>query len=155
MIPHDSQDFYFVVVDDSEVDFNILRRSFANEGLADRLRFYSEGQLLFRAMVEEGFDPALIMLDLNMPGTDGKDILRALRANRRTACVPVIILSTSNNVRDIKFCYENGASAYVRKPDSLEGYLQLARSIEAFWYNAAILPLWPKDAPMPMPDTSR
>ena len=80
--------------------------------------------------------PYLVILDLNMPGKDGREALREIRENNRTRHIPVIMMSTSHNEYDIKFTYKAGANTYFSKPSSFQELVVLCRRITDYWSSA-------------------
>lgn len=84
--------------------------------------------------------PDLILLDLNLPGRNGHEILEEIRADTALCSIPVVILSTSGAERDIKKAYALGASSYVSKPMDVEAFTAAIHSIEDFWFGTAQLP---------------
>ena len=88
-------------------------------------------------MSHEAFD--YILMDINMPGTDGIDLLRRIRTDKRTADVPVIMLTSSTNPRDVQRSYSSGANAYTVKPSSLRGYRDFAEDFARFWVDHVIV----------------
>lgn len=84
--------------------------------------------------------PALILLDLNLPGIDGRELLVMLKNDDRYKEIPVIILSTSNNPRDISYCFKNGANSYQVKPVGFEKYLVSIKSMISYWLGTAKIP---------------
>jgi len=84
--------------------------------------------------------PALVLMDLNMPGLDGRDALAAIRAEPAFRGLPVVILSTSANPRDVAFCYFHGANAYHVKPVRYTDHLQLLAELLVYWLRIVILP---------------
>ena len=81
--------------------------------------------------------PDLILLDLNLPGVDGFDVLEMLDEDFDVPPPPVLILSSSAATGDIKRSYEKGCNAYLTKPDDMRNYTNLAQSIEDFWFEHA------------------
>jgi two-component system response regulator len=77
--------------------------------------------------------PALVLLDLKLPGMDGFDVLRVIRANARTRSLPVVILTSSTEPRDLQTGYALGANSYVRKPGSFGDLLAAAQQISTYW----------------------
>jgi len=77
--------------------------------------------------------PALVLLDLKLPGMDGFDILRRIRADARTRCLPVVILTSSTQRVDLINGYRLGANSYVRKPVSFTDFLDTAHQIASYW----------------------
>jgi len=84
--------------------------------------------------------PDLILLDLNMPGMSGRRLLTEIKSEESLTLIPVIVLSTSANEKDIRESYMNGANCYIRKPMGLDGYRKAARLISDFWFGLAELP---------------
>ncbi len=84
--------------------------------------------------------PSLILLDLNLPGTDGREVLGALRADPRTRTLPVVVLSTSASERDVNECYALGANSYLTKPVNFTQFTDQLRRTLDFWLDAAQLP---------------
>ena len=84
--------------------------------------------------------PDLILLDVNMPGKDGCDTLRLIKADPNLRCIPGIMFSASVDYRDVTRCYEQHANAYIRKPLDLDTSLMVVQKIEKFWFHTARLP---------------
>lgn len=119
-----------LIIDDDETDVEFLRTAF---GGADDVVIHHA------ATGEDGLGfirdraPDLVLLDLRMPGLSGFDVLSAIRGDERIRRTRVVVLSSSGNRADVRSSYEGTANAYVTKPDSLDGYIQMARSIARFW----------------------
>lgn len=88
---------------------------------------------------EEG-RPTLILLDLNLPRKDGRQVLAILKTHDLLRRIPVVILSSSDSDRDVTSCYELGANCYIIKPVDLQAYRATVRSLEEFWLGKARLP---------------
>jgi two-component system response regulator len=84
--------------------------------------------------------PDLVLLDLNLPGIDGFGVLRSLRAEERTRKVPVIVVTSSQEERDVQRAYECGANSFVSKSDSPERTLQRLRLLPVYWLELNRLP---------------
>lgn len=83
--------------------------------------------------------PDLVLLDLNLPGIGGRDVLARVKADPRLRAIPVIVLSTSDHEDDVRFCYEHHAQSYVRKPRDLQAFERVFREIESYWRGIATL----------------
>ena len=77
--------------------------------------------------------PQLVILDLKLPRIDGLEVLRRLRANERTCLLPIVVLTTSNEERDIVNCYRSGANSYIRKPVDFSRFNEIMQQIGEYW----------------------
>jgi CheY-like chemotaxis protein len=135
-------------IEDSDDDFFAAERAFKKAGLKNIIRRLTNGDqaidyLTHRGKFEEPNDaplPGLILLDLNLPGLDGRDVLRFVKADARLRKIPVIVLTTSNAQKDIQQCYDDGANTYVQKPVELQGFIQAITQLKEYWFEIAILP---------------
>jgi len=84
--------------------------------------------------------PDLVLLDLNMPGRDGRSVLAEMKKDSGLCDIPVVVLTTSDATSDIKTCYASGANSFVTKPVDLDGFLRAMRSIEDYWFQVVKLP---------------
>ena len=84
--------------------------------------------------------PTLILLDLNLPRKDGRQVLAVLKTHDLLRRIPVVILSSSESEKDITSCYQLGANCYLIKPGDLQAYRAVVRSLEEFWLGKAKLP---------------
>ena len=84
--------------------------------------------------------PDLVLLDLNLPGRDGLDVLERVKTDPDLRRIPVIVLTTSSDDADVRRSYDRGANAYLNKPAELAGWKGLVERIEGFWFQAARLP---------------
>lgn len=137
---------YILIVEDSAIDFEIISRSLKMAGVDCPVYHCEDGDSALefiaaskKAPSTQGL-PKLVLLDLNMPGTDGRQVLKEIKSSKRLRKIPVMVLSTSNNTSDIDACYAEGANSYVKKPMSPEDFTQMARSVKAFWFDWVCLP---------------
>jgi CheY-like chemotaxis protein len=84
--------------------------------------------------------PGMILLDLNLPGTDGREVLRVLKDDPVLKTTPVIVLTTSSAEQDIQRCYDYGANSYVQKPVDLRGFVEAMTRLKEYWFEVAVLP---------------
>lgn len=89
--------------------------------------------------------PDLVLLDLNLPKVSGQEILRTIKADRRLASIPVVVLTTSGAHEDITRAYQHHANAYVTKPVDLEQFLKVVQLIDEFWLTVVQLPFGETD----------
>lgn len=136
-----------VVVEDSDEDFaamaRVLRRSTQRVDLkrfagADQTMAYLERFQSGPATLEPA--PSLIVLDLNLPGRDGRYVLKELRSREALKKIPVVIFSTSSEAQDVTWCYENGANSYHVKSLGYEGFKQAVEQLSSYWLISARIP---------------
>ncbi|MGK7912420.1 MAG: response regulator [Synechococcus sp.] len=77
--------------------------------------------------------PTAVLLDLNLPGTDGREVLEQLKQDKRYKSIPVVIFSTSSNPKDIDFCYQTGANGYLVKPMDVNELQNLVKAFADYW----------------------
>jgi len=135
---------FLLVVEDSDEDFDTVLDAARRIGLKHEIRRAATADDCLRLLGEwerERLpDPALVLLDLNTPGTDGREALRIIRQNDRLRTLPLVILSTSANPRDVEFCYAEGANAYHTKPVDHPAHLQVLGEILDYWIHHVTLP---------------
>lgn len=113
------------------------------------LRFVENGEELLDYLLrqgkykraEESPRPGLILLDLNMPKKDGREVLRDIRSNAELRRIPVVVLTTSKADTDIERTYELGANSYIAKPVQFDGLVNLMRMISQYWFKTVELPV--------------
>jgi DNA-binding response OmpR family regulator len=127
-----------IVVDDDPVDVRFVMRAFSDAGSPIEITHVADAELASDRLDAEAFD--YILLDINMPGTSGMELLRRLRRRTRTAVTPVIMLSSSSSAADVNQAYENGANAYAVKPSTISGYREFAEGFTRFWVDVAVAP---------------
>lgn len=138
-----------LIVEDSPEDFEVLERAFKKAHLDTPFIRCKNGQealnFLYRKGVYEEYtnvpQPSLILLDLNMPGTDGYSVLEKVKDDENLKSIPVIVLSTSRSIEDVKRSYQSGANSYIQKPEDMQGYIDMAEIIKTYWFSCSILPL--------------
>ena len=127
-----------IVVDDDPVDVRFVMRAFSDAGSTLEITHVADAEMASDRLDSEAFD--YILLDINMPGTSGMDLLKRLRGRARTAVTPVIMLSSSASMVDVSRAYENGANAYAVKPSTRSGYREFAEGFTRFWVDVAVSP---------------
>ncbi len=130
-----------LLVEDNPTDEKLTLLGFKKTNLADQIVVVRDGaealDYLFATGVHAARDPAalpaVVLLDLKLPKLDGLEVLKRLRADRRTRILPVVILTSSKEQEDILRGYELGANAYVRKPVDFAAFAEAARTLGLFW----------------------
>lgn len=84
--------------------------------------------------------PDIILLDLNLPKKDGREVLKEIKEDKKLKCIPVVILTTSSAKEDIIKAYSNHANCYITKPVDFDQFLKVVQSIENFWLTIVKLP---------------
>jgi CheY-like chemotaxis protein len=137
-----------LVVEDSPEDYETTFRAFRRAGLRNELLHCTTGDealdFLYRRGVyqdpERSPRPGIILLDLNLPGTDGREVLQEIKKSNGLARIPVIVLTTSSDDRDIEACYRAGANSYIQKPVDLDGFMRAIQRLHDYWFEVVILP---------------
>ena len=134
-----------LIVDDSLDDYEATKRAFAKANLANAIRHATSGEKALDYLRSDAdVRPGLILLDLNMPGLDGRKTLEIIKRSPELKKIPVVILTTSDDERDIKACYELGANTYVQKPVDFDGLIAAVKRLKEYWFEIALLPKEPK-----------
>lgn len=118
-----------LIVEDSDDDFLAITRVFKNGGLCNPVQRCACGDQALECLRQRGESdaapkPGLILLDLNLPGTDGRDVLRTIKSEPRLRQIPVIVLTASYAREDIARCYDIGADSYLLKPVDMDGFIK-------------------------------
>ena len=134
-----------LVVEDNDEDFETAVEAARRGGVANPLhRAFSgdEGLRMLQACVLSRSPlPALVLLDLNTPAGDGREALQQIKQDHCLRVIPTVILSTSDNPRDVNFCYTNHANAYHTKPVSYPAYLKTLQDVFSYWLVNALPPV--------------
>jgi two-component system response regulator len=137
-----------LLVEDNIDDYEAVIRSFKKAHLDNPIHWCKSGKDAMDYLKSEGkyaeaaivTKPALILLDLNMPGVDGRKALGLIKQHPDLKKTPVVILTTSADEKDIEQCYELGASTYIQKPVNFEGLVEAVSRIKEYWFGIALLP---------------
>ena len=84
--------------------------------------------------------PSLILLDLNLPGIDGREVLAQIKTDDALKVIPVVVMTTSRDENDIQDCYRAGANSYVLKPVDMNGFFEAIAKMRDYWFQISILP---------------
>jgi CheY-like chemotaxis protein len=148
-----------LIIEDSDEDYHITSLLLRNAGVTHpivRLRTGKEVVTFVSSPLSQEIDvhssPLLILLDLNLPGRDGRDLLLDIRRQYWLQTVPVVILTTSANPNDVRLCYRRGAHGYILKPVDLDGFEKTMQHVADYWLQAVELPepqdgeVWPQSS---------
>jgi two-component system, chemotaxis family, response regulator Rcp1 len=134
-----------LLVEDSTGDVRLTREAMKDAKMHISLHVAPDGVEAMAFLRREGAHsnaprPDLILLDLNLPKMDGREVLKALKADPILATIPVVILTTSSASEDVMNCYRAHANCYITKPVSLDGFLKVVQNIDDFWLSVVKLP---------------
>jgi len=134
-----------LLVEDSPSDAALTIEALEAAKVSNRLHHVSDGVEALAFLRHEGKyaaagKPDLIMLDLNLPRKDGREVLEELKSDPQLKQIPVIVLTTSRADQDILRCYELHANCYITKPVNFTKFIEVVRSIEHFWLSVVTLP---------------
>ncbi|MCE5181839.1 MAG: response regulator [Betaproteobacteria bacterium] len=134
-----------LLVEDNLGDVRLTEEALKESKIAVNMRVANDGvEALAMLRGENGYadqpQPDLILLDLNMPRMDGREVLRQIKTDDRLKHIPVVVLTTSEAERDIVQAYGLHANCYITKPVELDAFMQIIKSIEGFWLTVVKLP---------------
>ncbi len=138
-------DFHILLVDDSVADVRIIERALREASIQHRLTVIHDGSRALdylRRLRDPGTpadrEPDLVLLDLNLPGLDGNQILAEIKSDRFLKSIPVVILTTSRRDEDIASTYQAGANTYIQKPAEFPRYRDLVLTLRNYWHETAL-----------------
>lgn len=134
-----------LLVDDDAADAKLTRLALGKDGIACRIHHVFDGMealafLRRQPPFQDAERPDLVLLDLNMPRMDGRQVLAAIRGDERLKTIPVVVLTSSAMDRDVNDSYLLGANSVITKPMDIDTFLDAARSLKAYWFSAVRLP---------------
>lgn len=137
-----------LIVEDSDDDYEATIRALRRgKKMSNPIHRCSTGQEALDYLRREGSyaeeapeRPMLVLLDLNMPGLDGRDVLAAMKDDPDLMKIPVIVMTTSSDPVDIDECYRRGANSYVVKPVSWSGFVNAIERLTEYWLEISLLP---------------
>ena len=132
-----------LLIEDNPMDVDLTRRAFAKRKLVNPLVVARDGEEALQHVVRwEAGEPAplVILLDLKLPKIDGLEVLRRIKAHPRFFSIPIIVLTTSSEDRDVQTAYQLGANSYIVKPVDFDKFLRIAEQIELYWCALNTLP---------------
>lgn len=134
-----------LLVEDNPGDVRLTREALKEGKVINHLSVARDGEEALAFLRREGAfadapRPDVILLDLNLPRKDGREVLAAIKADASLRTIPVVILTSSEAERDIARAYELNANCYITKPVDLDQFITVVRSIEDFWFTVVKLP---------------
>ncbi len=134
-----------LLVEDNEGDIELTREAFEDAHFRNELHVVRDGDealdfLYQRNGYEQANKPDLILLDLNLPMLDGKEVLQVVKTDPGLKTIPVIVMTSSNAERDVVASYDLHANCYVVKPIDAFKFVEVVKQIENFWIDVVYLP---------------
>ena len=136
-----------LIVEDSDEDFEVICWALQKTGFTRPIlraeRAETALSVLLPNLTQTHWTdplPCLVLMDLNLPGMTGLQLLKDLRQMQQPLPIPIVVISTSNNPLDITACYGFGAAGYIIKPFKLEEYLETVKTLTHYWFNTVKLP---------------
>lgn len=134
-----------LLVEDSPGDVRLTREALKEGGIANELHVAHDGEQALAFLRREGSyadapRPELVLLDLNLPRLDGREVLREIKSDPSLKRIPVVVLTTSTAEEDVLRVYDLHGNCYIAKPVAFERFLDVVQSIEDFWLSIVQLP---------------
>lgn len=130
-----------LLVEDNPDDVELTRIAFAESKIANNLVVVGDGVQALDYLFARGTFadrdpndlPSVVLLDLNLPKVDGREVLQAIRANERTRSLPVVVLTTSTEPFDVEASYALGVNSYIQKPVDFEQFVWAVKQVGLYW----------------------
>jgi CheY-like chemotaxis protein len=134
-----------LLIEDNPGDVRLISESLKDHKIINRMNVVEDGESAMAFLRRQGDyagapRPDLILLDLNLPKKNGREVLAELKADPGLKCIPVVVVTSSSGEEDVMAAYNNYANCYVTKPVDLKQFTRIVRSIEDFWLSIAKLP---------------
>ena len=134
-----------LLVEDNPDDVELTRIAMLDAGLSADLSVVADGMEALHFLRQEdpwghADRPDMILLDLNLPQLDGRELLKIIKADAALCSIPVVVLTTSVDRNDVQAAYESHANSFISKPADFDQYVRALQSLRDFWFQAAELP---------------
>lgn len=142
MDPNTGQPIKILIVEDNPGDIRLIKEILKEKHLNNNIKVAKDGEIALKILFnkEKRYRPDLILLDLNLPKIDGRELLTKIKENEQLKCTPVVILTTSTAEEDIIETYKKHANSYITKPMDLDQFIEVVESIKNFWLSIVKLP---------------
>jgi CheY-like chemotaxis protein len=148
MHPAGKRGITILLVEDDPADQELTRRALEQGRLLNRLEIVDDGMDALEYLRHQGRfadeasspRPDLVLLDLNLPRLDGREVLKAMRADPDLRRIPVVALTTSRAEEDVLATYELGVNSYISKPLDMDEFVKLLSSLQEYWFEVVMLP---------------
>jgi CheY-like chemotaxis protein len=140
--------FSILLVEDSDEDYMAFRRALHDTAVTVALPRCTRGEEALDYLYARGRfaapgqapRPALVLLDLNLPGMDGRELLTLIKGDEHLKSIPVVIVTTSHNPRDVEWCYQHGANSYQVKAIGYQQFRDAIHLLVEYWLTVCLLP---------------
>lgn len=137
-----------LIAEDSDEDFEVLELLMRQMRVRNPIHRCTNGDKVLDFVCQDGNygeqggipRPSVILLDLNLPGTDGREVLEQLKQNQSFREIPIVVFTTSSNPKDVEFCYQNGANGYLIKPVDSDELERIVQAFVDYWLQTNVPP---------------
>jgi chemotaxis family two-component system response regulator Rcp1 len=140
-------EFHILLIEDSRADAMIIERALREVNVDHRLTVIPDGRQALDYLIKlqepdapGHLEPDLVLLDLNLPGIDGCQVLSQIKNDPLLRSIPVVVLTTSRREEDVHQTYQAGANTYIQKPAEYPRYRDLVLTLRRYWHDTAIRP---------------
>lgn len=140
-----SNDIEILLVEDNLADIRLIEEAFKEASINYNITAMQDGEKALNYLkkideFENVTTPDIIILDLNLPKINGLEVLQIVKNDPALLSIPIIILTSSQDSQDVQNSYKGHANCYIQKPENLEGFINLAKQIQMFWFSLVIRP---------------
>jgi CheY-like chemotaxis protein len=140
-----AQAIEILMVEDNPADVELTKEAFSEGKINNTIHVVNDGEealnyLYKRGRFSDAIRPHIVLLDLNLPKINGREVLATIKGDKQLSSIPVIILSSSEDSADIKESYALNANSFVTKPVVINDFLDVVKSVEGFWFEIVNLP---------------
>jgi CheY-like chemotaxis protein len=140
--------FSILIADDDADDRELIKAAFEENNFPHNIKFVEDGEELLKYLRRKGSYadeadhplPQIILLDLNMPKKDGREALKEIKTDNYLKCIPVIVLTTSTEKKDVQRIYELGVNSFVIKPVTFRKLVEFTQTLGKYWFEFVELP---------------
>tara|TARA_R110002096_G_scaffold279095_3_gene473276 strand:+ start:168 stop:629 length:462 start_codon:yes stop_codon:yes gene_type:complete len=134
-----------LLVEDNQADADLAIEALTDARLAVNIAVVDDGEKALKFLYHQGeyvnsFRPDLIFLDLNLPKIDGRQILERIKSDNMLKCIPVVVLTTSDDVQDVAYMYTQHANCYIKKPVDFNQFYKVVQETTNYWFTVVQLP---------------
>ncbi|MBI5681176.1 MAG: response regulator [Methanobacterium sp.] len=145
MRPDSANPIEILLIEDNLGDIRLIEEVFKDAKIDNKMQVALDGEKAMKMLRREGeysqaSRPDIVLLDLNLPRKDGREVLKEIKEDKSLKCIPVIILTTSTAEEDIIETYKHNANCYITKPFDFDHFIKVISNIEDFWLNIVKLP---------------